>query len=424
MKQIIPLFLLLVLCGACPKEDGESNPQTTALAVSNVLVSDIGNAGNASDLEIRFNKTEIESVVEHYLIVINNKDIKARITLEEALVAPFFETIPKTGSDIVHRLSADTKDFQGEVIKEAIRYDLYVIPVVKENSDGFVSGLSTGVEIILSQQDNSVQTIATGFRASGGIAIDAEDRIYIGDFGDGNTDGDQILRFQPDGSQMEVFAESILGATGGAFDSKGNLFWSGYSENMVHKISTEGEVEDFASVSGPVAIKIDAEDQLFVCACNDNTIKRITPDGGVSTFARSNLFNCANGLAFDAAGNLFVSNFDDGRVMKVDKEGNVSLFADVPGQNSVNLAFHNDHLYVTARAIHRIYRISVSDGSVELYTGSKLGHVDGSLMAAQFVLPNGIAVNQMGTHLLINDVSNSNTISFHPNILRQVKILE
>lgn len=437
MKKIF-LFALLCLCVInCQNNDDdgepiviiepepEPEPDTTSYIVTNLTVADIGDAGDASDIEVRFSKAIAEEEILHYRIILNNINQQTFLTQQEALQSEFYDIVQKTGSDLQHQISVDTKDFQGSDIQVDVTYQVYVLAYLDlipfdSTSDLILTG---PVEIMLSIPPPiaMVTTIASGFNASGGIVIDNENRIYVGNFGTGTSNGDQILRFQPDGSGMEVFANTILGATGGAFDADGNLFWSGYSENRVHKISPDGTVENFASIPGPVAIKINQSGDLFVCACNDNSVRKITADGIVSTYAQSVFFNCPNGMALDELGNLYVSNFSNGLVTKIDQNGNVSSFANVPGNNSVNLALHDGYIYVTARAVHKIYRIKIEDQSVELYTGSSRGQVDGNLDEAKFALPNGIAISLDGTHLLVNDVVATGS-SFNPNSLRKVEI--
>jgi sugar lactone lactonase YvrE len=270
----------------------------------------------------------------------------------------------------------------------------------------------------------TVRTITDGFSASGGVRVDSDGNILVADFGaDFSTPGMQLYKITPEGG-VSVFSTALLGGTGGNFDSNAVLYWSSFGANRVDKIDGNGAATFFATVSGPVAIALDASDNLFVASCNTNSIVRITPQGQTSTFATGNLFNCANGLTIDDAGTLYVSNFNNGLVTQVSTTGQVSSFATVPGNNSVNLAFNDGFVYVTARAIHGIYRIPV-DGNPEpeLFAGMPgvRGNDDGPALEATFSFPNGIAASPDGTTLYTNDVAVSSS-TFHPSVLRAIDL--
>ncbi len=268
----------------------------------------------------------------------------------------------------------------------------------------------------------TVSTLTGGFSASGGVRTDSDGNIFVADFGPNfNVAGTQVYRITPEGD-VSIYSQSVLGATGGAFNSQGNLFWSSFAGNRVDRINPDGSTTLFAGISGPVAIAIDPEDNLFVASCNTNSVIRITPAGVQSTFVTSNNFSCANGMTFDNEGNLYVTNFNDSRVHKVTPGGTVSLFANVPGNNAVNIAFTRENFYVTSRAAHQIYRITKA-GEVSLFAGSGTrGNNDGPALQASFSLPNGISAGPEGDKLYVNDAVPLAGSNFHPSILRVITI--
>ena len=271
------------------------------------------------------------------------------------------------------------------------------------------------------QAEPFVSTLATGFDGSGGVTVGPDDCIYVGDFGSGPSNGTQIVKITPDG-MSSVFATGVGGATGGRFDSQGNLFWSGYGASQVFKIDSMGNVQPFASIPGPVAIAIDDSDNLYVASYDSNSIRKVTPSGTVSTFATSFLFNGVNGLTSDGSGGFYASNFDDGRILQISSTGNVSTLAVVPGGNSVNVAYLDGLIYVTARSTHRIFTVTPS-GTVSVFAGTGVrGNEDGPLLSSRFSFPNSIGVSNDGTRLYVNDVA-AGSPTFHPNVLRVIDLM-
>jgi DNA-binding beta-propeller fold protein YncE len=68
---------------------------------------------------------------------------------------------------------------------------------------------------------------------------------------------------------------------------------------------------------------------VYVANCRGNSIAKIATDGTVSSFAKSDLFSCPNGISFDGEGNLYVVNFRDNKMLKVDPKGFVAPFATI-----------------------------------------------------------------------------------------------
>lgn len=272
-----------------------------------------------------------------------------------------------------------------------------------------------------------VSTLSTGFSASGGLLVGPDSTIYIADFGTGVQNGTKLLKFSVDGVLIGEHAAGLLGATGGAFNQNGELFWSSYSAGIVHKIDVNGVVTNFASVAGPVAIEA-KDNLLYVASCDANMVVTVDENGVVSTFATDSRFNCVNGMAFDDNSQLFVCNFEDGKIFKITANGQVSLHATIPVQSSVNMVYHDDNLYVTARNAHSIYKVSTLNNSVTRFAGTgSRGANDGNANTAQFSFPNGIAVSLDGSKLFVNDVdpnsgTNSNGVNFNPNSLRQIEL--
>ena len=89
--------------------------------------------------------------------------------------------------------------------------------------------------------------------------------------------------------------------TGLAFDSKGNILVSDYGNHLIRKIDTVGNVSTIAgtaNVSGsddrqgiqakfnqPYGIVVDSSDNIYVADYSNNLIRKIDTFGNVTTFA-------------------------------------------------------------------------------------------------------------------------------------------
>src|SRR5438046_4122882 len=156
--------------------------------------------------------------------------------------------------------------------------------------------------------------------AVGGVTIDLVGNIYVADF------GDVVWKITPEGKR-HVFASGLYGASGNAIDHDGNLLQSNFYGDSISKIDRKGQATPFVTngLNRPVGIAIDRKTgDVYVANCGDSSIARIATDGTVSSFAKSDLFKCPNGIAFDGEGNLYVVNFRDNKLLKVDPKGVVT----------------------------------------------------------------------------------------------------
>lgn len=257
--------------------------------------------------------------------------------------------------------------------------------------------------------------------AVGGVAVDRLGLIYVADF------GDKVYKIFPDG-RVTVLATGLYGTSGNAVGAHGELYQANFSGDFVSRIERDGSHAVFADgLDGPVGVAVDPDGGLYVNNCRGNTVSRISPDGETRLFARSELFNCPNGLMRHADGNLYVVNFSDGKMLRVSTEGAVSEFALIPGAGNGHIAFARGSFYVTGFQSQSIYQVS-PEGDVTLLAGTgRLGEVDGPADRAQFSWPNGIGVAPTGDRFYVNDYLNRTppTATIRPvprSSLRMVKL--
>jgi DNA-binding beta-propeller fold protein YncE len=137
--------------------------------------------------------------------------------------------------------------------------------------------------------------------AVGGVTIDLVGNIYVANF------GEIVWKITPEGKR-HVFASGFYGASGKAIDHEGNLLQSNFYGDSITKIDRKGQATPFVTsgLNGPVGIAINKQTgDVYVANCRGNSIAMIATDGTVSSFAKSDLFSCPNGISFDREGNLY-----------------------------------------------------------------------------------------------------------------------
>jgi DNA-binding beta-propeller fold protein YncE len=254
--------------------------------------------------------------------------------------------------------------------------------------------------------------------AVGGVATDLVGNIYVADF------GDFVWKITPEGKR-DVFASGLYGASGNAIDNEGNLLQSNFYGNSIIRIDRRGQAKPFVTtgLSGPVGIAVNRQTgDVYVANCGDNSIAKIAAaDNTVSSFAKSDLFKCPNGISFDHQGNLYVVNFRDNKMLKIDPNGSVAPFATISEKGLGHLCFKEDRFYVTAFHSHEIYEITL-DGTVKRILGNgKRGIVDGAGAKARLSFPNGIACDPWAPRLYINEYVNDSESSLpRRTIVREI----
>jgi hypothetical protein len=185
------------------------------------------------------------------------------------------------------------------------------------------------------------------------IAISAQTShyIYVSDAGNFNIPTSQILRYDLDGSNPQVFISSDTFAANNVgwpqdilfLEDQGVVLISCLIGNkiMKHDATTGAYIEDFAAVpGGPTRMKIGPDNNIYVVQWSngDNKVLRFEQDGtplGEYTdvgVARS------VGIDFDLVGNLYVGSYGGNTVTKFDSSGNsqgVIIDTDLTGPTNV-----------------------------------------------------------------------------------------
>ena len=144
---------------------------TNAPKVVTILVDDIANNANGSDLEIYFNKVSAESLVSEYRVFVVRADAQNSFDLAkaEATSTDNYLSITPDGTDKKITLNTDGRDSDGTLISEAVEYVVFVMSVADGvNADG----------------DNSLSTASPGLSLTQStikITYIGNDGVYISD---------------------------------------------------------------------------------------------------------------------------------------------------------------------------------------------------------------------------------------------------
>lgn len=285
----------------------------------------------------------------------------------------------------------------------------------------------------------NVSSLTSSFKGSGGLSIDNNGNLYIGDFGDfldtGDNDGqfNNVMKLDKN-LNLSVFSTGFIGASGNDFDSNGVLYQSDIGANAIFKIVNG--VRTFVTSTGisqPVGIVFDSNDNFFVCNCGNNTIRKITSTGDSTLFASGTPLFCPNGITIDEDDNLYISNFSNGNIVKITPTGVATVLNSTPGGTTSGASNgHLDYyaatrtLYIASHGSNKIYSLEIDNPSnLEVLAGSGVrGNSNGDALTASFSRPNGVVVSKTGDSIYINSalpLTNIPNRPLNPQVIRLIK---
>ena len=216
-------------------------------------------------------------------------------------------------------------------------------------------------------------TNATGtsaqFNYPSGVAVDASGNVYVADKDNHRirkiTSAGVVTTFAGSGSSGNAngtgTAATFSNPTGLAIDANDNIYVTDYANHSIRKITSSSVVTTLAGPVGstgtwgttngtgtsarfnyPYHVVIDSDENLYVSDFNNHKIRKITSSGVVTTYAGSGSAGSANGtgtaatfdnprgLAIDANDNIYVADFDNHIIRKITPP--LQLGSDIDGE--------------------------------------------------------------------------------------------
>ncbi len=176
-----------------------------------------------------------------------------------------------------------------------------------------------------------------------------ECEIYVSDAGNFNNPPWQIVKFDQNGDNPEVFIkDSIVWPQDILFLDDNTVLISSLTANgriTQHDADSGDYLNDFATgLAGPTRMKVGPDGLLYVLLwSNSGLVMRYDLDGTPMGAFTSEVVPQSIGLDWDSEGNLYVSSYGDATVRKFDTDGNdLGLFIDSDLDGPTNIWFDDN----------------------------------------------------------------------------------
>jgi sugar lactone lactonase YvrE len=208
-----------------------------------------------------------------------------------------------------------------------------------------------------------------------GLAIDNQDNLYVGDAWNHQirkiTPAGVVSTLAGSGSAGRTngtrTSASFSFPEGVAVDGSGSVYVADAGNSLIRKITAEGVVttlagatntgnsdgiSNAASFYNPFGVAVDANTNLYVTDANNNLIRKVTPNGQVTTLAGSTMaaaangngaeadFNLPEGLTLDQSGNILVADCYNHAIRKLSPSLGDTAVVDVIRTNLAGITRH------------------------------------------------------------------------------------
>ena len=312
--------------------------------------------------------------------------------------------------------------------------DAVLCTINRITSDGTVTILAGQSGVSGTQDGNGT---SASFQSPLGIALDAEDILYVADAGIGairtiTPSGEVNTVFVPDDA---AFPNAIAVDGSGTiyvtnFDTIAMIPSAGSASTLAGSASINGTVDGVGTSAGfrnLVGLTLDSKGNLYAVDSSDAVIRKITKDADVSTLAgkaqssintsndgvgESAHFSVPSGMATDAQGNTYVADLYANAIRKVASTGVVTTLAGQLGVAGYQNGEGGQALFNAPNAVavdsagnvyvaddgNSVIRKITPQGVVSLLAGnpSEMGNKDGDSAVATFESIPAIALDGAG----------------------------
>ena len=114
----------------------------------------------------------------------------------------------------------------------------------------------------------------------------------------------------------------------------------------------------FENIASPTGITSDKNGNLYVAGYSDNVIYKITSNGDKIIFLKDNRLNGPIGMVIDDLGNIYVANYNANNILKIDSTGFVSiLLSGIDKPYGLHIA--NGILFVSSQGFNSVVKYDI-----------------------------------------------------------------
>lgn len=264
----------------------------------------------------------------------------------------------------------------------------------------------------------TIQLLLCTLILSLGLSTHAQDHyLYVSDAGGFNNPPWQVLRYNIDGSNPQVFIDNdfFVGEEVGwpqdilFLEDQGVVLISCLVGGRItkHNANTGAYIEDFAAVAGgPTRMKIGPDGLIYVLqwSNSDNKILRFEQDGTfVGEFTDEGI-PTSIGLDWDSDGNLYVSSYGTSKVSQFNTSGEIQgTFIDNNLGGPTNIHRETDGNYLVLNwNTGNIQRFDANGAHLETFT-------------TEVTQPEGIAIHPISGNYLVGNGGPAQIDEFAPD---------
>lgn len=119
----------------------------TVNPASNVQLKDVSDNGDGRDLQVSFTQSSNEALVDHYRVMIVKAWSTFNISSAQKVTSANYSTVLATGTNPTIRMTANSRDVDGDLIKGNQTYVAYVFAVGKGNNTSALSYSSSTISL-------------------------------------------------------------------------------------------------------------------------------------------------------------------------------------------------------------------------------------------------------------------------------------
>lgn len=137
--------------------------------VSNLSVSDVADNNDGRDLQVRFNKVADESGINHYRILVVKSANAGSFNLSKAnnVNSNYYTQVSKKNDHITTTLVSGARDVDGDVIRNDVKYKVFVLSVGNGNNNA-LSDASSEITLTTSNAAEAVSGISATLAGNAG----------------------------------------------------------------------------------------------------------------------------------------------------------------------------------------------------------------------------------------------------------------